>query len=99
MKYQIFFLFIIFLILKNIFRYDNLKKKYFKLKRNQRSGDAPITWRYFNTFEQLFHQSPLIHPVNELDSMAGNSNEMFNVTGDADILPSTSGVAPVRRTR
>lgn len=46
-----------------MFRFDNLKQRYFQIKRSIRSGDPEPTWKYWNDFQFILGQRPSCHPV------------------------------------
>lgn len=43
-------------------RFTNLKRKYFDIKRNIKSGDEKPEWKYFEFYNKLFGTRPMAVP-------------------------------------
>lgn len=54
-------------------RFTNLKKKYTELKRGRSSGDAKPDWPYFDEFEKILGEKPMVKPHTQLDSLSVQS--------------------------
>lgn len=50
-------------------RFTNLKRKYFELKRNIKSGDQKPDWKYFDIYNRIFGTRPMAVPEALCDLM------------------------------
>lgn len=54
-------------------RFTNLKKKYVELKRSLRSGDGKPDWEFYDDFEKIMGEKPVVKPHTQLDSLSAKS--------------------------